>query len=155
MSLPYGLRTPRDLFEKLKREAAKLDSETSPDNLFNFAVTAWHMQDWIREGPAKSAPTIEADRAALRRHPHIQVCRDIANASKHFTLTYSPTISSVHRVPSSPGAIPGRSGLPMIPGSIPRKGTIAIVVGSDTYDIRQLNEDVVQLYETFLARHGL
>jgi len=44
VSIPYGFRHPRDLYEKLKRDAARLE-EISPDNLFNFMITAWALID--------------------------------------------------------------------------------------------------------------
>ena len=61
-----GFNTPRDLFEKLKRESVRLDQEVNGDNLFNFVTTAWHLgADWIRKGPTKLSPTMEADRQNL------------------------------------------------------------------------------------------
>jgi hypothetical protein len=37
--LTFGLKTPRDLLEKLKRDATLLDDEVTSDRFFNFAVT--------------------------------------------------------------------------------------------------------------------
>jgi hypothetical protein len=151
MSLDYGFRTPRDLYEKLKRDAAKLDDQVNADNLFNFVVTAWHMQDWIKNGPAKSSPAIEADRNRLRVNEYVQICRDMANASKHFTLTYDPTVSSITRE----GAFTvGRSsvGGPDMVGGLDR---YIIHVDSDRHGVGEVVREVLQLYEAFLTKHGL
>ena len=85
MSLTYSFQSPRDVFNKLKRDAAKLE-ECTGDNLFNFMVTATSLRDWIGNGPAKTSPEIKKGLEELRRHTSIKICRDIANASKHFTL---------------------------------------------------------------------
>ena len=39
MSLTFGLQTPRDLLEKLKRDGSLLDDEVTSDRLFNFVIT--------------------------------------------------------------------------------------------------------------------
>jgi hypothetical protein len=151
MALDYGFRTPRDLYEKLKRDATKLDTQVSADDLFNFAVTAWHMQDWIREGPAKSSPAIEADRTKLRGNKYVQMCRDIANASKHFTLTYIPTVSSVSREGAFTVGRSSVGGSDMVGG----RDTYIIHAGSDRYGVGEVVREVLQLYEAFLNKHSL
>lgn len=110
----YGFSRPKDLFEKLKRDAAKLNSQPSPDDVFNFLVTAASLYDWVRKFYNNSAvvgriaaaikdrkwqtfpeahePWL-ADRAYVpndhldERHHIInalRICWETAGASKHF-----------------------------------------------------------------------
>ena len=51
--LPIPLSSPRDLFEKRKRDAALLiDDEITTDRFFNFVVTGYSLIDWIKADPA-------------------------------------------------------------------------------------------------------
>src|SRR6266487_1410203 len=85
MSLTYGMKTPRDMLAKLQRERARLDNEVSGDNLFNFVVTAYHIIDWIKNDPSVPAPA-KTEVVSMYGNTHVAVCRDLANASKHFAL---------------------------------------------------------------------
>jgi len=94
----FALRSPADLLEKLKREFKRLqeDETYQSDHAFNFAVTAWHMTDWIyddarQRDPANPKPFgykrkgnfqqfVRSDRVALN------ICYELASGSKHFEL---------------------------------------------------------------------
>ncbi|MBM2323573.1 MULTISPECIES: hypothetical protein [Marivita] len=45
----YGLATPSDLLEKLKRDAIKLEQPPDPDMVFNFLLTAQALSEWTRQ----------------------------------------------------------------------------------------------------------
>lgn len=112
--LSYGFSRPEDLFEKLKRDAAKLNAKPDPDDVFNFLVTAASLNEWVSKiykgvalvdavASAVKArnwkafpcgePTWIADISCIpnryidERH-HIvnalRVCWETAGASKHF-----------------------------------------------------------------------
>jgi len=55
MTLKYGLRSPRDLLEKLKRDAMLLDEDVTSDRFFNFVVTGYSLVDWAKERPFNPA----------------------------------------------------------------------------------------------------
>lgn len=85
MSLTYGLKTAKDLFAKLERDAGLLQDEVSSERFFNFVVTAYSLADWVQNDP--SIPTAaHNDLANFRSTNELQICRDLANASKHFQL---------------------------------------------------------------------
>jgi hypothetical protein len=86
-----GLMTSRDLLAKLERELGRLETEVSADTYFNFVMTAYHLCDWIKNDPRVPVAAKTA-LPAFRKLLPIRVCRDIANGSKHFTLTYSNVI---------------------------------------------------------------
>jgi len=93
MSLRFGLRGPRDLFEKLKRDAALLDDEVTSDRFFNFVVTGYSLIDWVKNDDA--VPAITRSAVVGMRDDHvIRVCGDLATASKHFVLTRRSPITS-------------------------------------------------------------
>lgn len=88
-----GLHSAIDLLQKLRREARRLDQEVTPDNFFNFNVTAYHLWEWVDNDPA-ILPERKANRPSLD-NPLLAVARDIANGSKHFMITrYKPSTST-------------------------------------------------------------
>lgn len=81
---------PGDLLRKAKRDKQKLimalqqcDEVEVKEHLFNFAVTVYHIIDWLK-----------AYHPELKKEPYewlnsqeaLQVCRDLCNASKHVVL---------------------------------------------------------------------
>lgn len=93
MNLPeiaYGFNKPRDLLEKLRRDYKILDVEATPDAIFNFTITAFHLlEDWIRQQPKnainnKAKKKISEKLSTKSSDNAIKICRDIANGSKHF-----------------------------------------------------------------------
>jgi hypothetical protein len=85
MSRTYGLKTAPDLLAKLERDAQLLREEVSSDRFFNFVVTAYSLADWIKNDPTVP-PSAKSDLQRFRSTAQIQICRDLANASKHFQL---------------------------------------------------------------------
>ena len=96
MSITFALDKPRDMLAKVRREQARLfealqtqDRTIIADTLFNFAVTAYHIKDWLKQSasaaysPSHVEAYIEADKC-------LRLCREICNASKHQKLTAAP-----------------------------------------------------------------
>ena len=106
-SLTYGLRSWKDLYEKLKRDAELLEDEVTSDRLFNFVITAYHLCDWV--GKASEVPeTIRVCGGSAWKNKPISICRDIADASKHFGLNRKP--GTVDKVESQRACGTGRFG---------------------------------------------
>ena len=97
MSRTYGLRTARDLLAKLERDAELLRQGVSSDCFFNFVVTAYSLLDWVQNDPRVNQAA-KSDLGRFRSTQSIQICRDLANSSKHFTLdpkrNANPTVQS-------------------------------------------------------------
>ncbi|MCZ7625755.1 MAG: hypothetical protein M5R38_07855 [Candidatus Methylomirabilis sp.] len=144
MSITFQLTSPVDLFEKLRREAARLDQGVSADNVFNFAVTAWHLYEWLKKKPGTWAPEQEADLDTIRKSEYLQICRDIANASKHYSLTYTPTAKDIVHVPGGIGRT--KLGVSRLGKA---KDTIDIKTDVGRYEIINLKNRVIELYEAF------
>jgi hypothetical protein len=79
----FELRTPRDMFAKAEREFQRLQREFTIDNLFNFFVTACHIQDYVRK--AASVPQFALE--AFLADPDLKDCRDLCDKGKHLRLT--------------------------------------------------------------------
>jgi len=85
----YG--SPLQLLAKAKRDGQALtaaltayDEPAMRDALFDFAVSAYHIVDWVKA----YRPELEAQVFALLDNCEaIAACRDLCNASKHVTLT--------------------------------------------------------------------
>jgi hypothetical protein len=59
------------------------DEEAVRGALFNFAVTTYHVWDWVKTYRAD----LDADATnPLRKHEALKACRDLGNASKHASL---------------------------------------------------------------------
>ncbi len=78
----FELKTPPDLFQKLRREYDRLEkAPTDQDAAFNFFVTAEHLLDWLYPNDKKKRDTEREGNILL------QVCSHIANGAKHFKAT--------------------------------------------------------------------
>lgn len=95
----FGLKTPSDLFEKLKYDAELLlrrrkenfeEQRLEEFEAFNFFVTAWHLyHDWLKKGTSPDKPKHAIEKIAVANSAFKEikdVLRDIANGSKHFEL---------------------------------------------------------------------
>jgi hypothetical protein len=89
----FELRTPRDMLEKAHREHKRLLESFDIDNLFNFFVTAYHVQDYVQK--TNSVPPAPLD--AFLQDQDLKDCRDLCDKGKHLTLTKrdDPTTSSL------------------------------------------------------------
>jgi hypothetical protein len=88
--LKVGIGTCKELHAKLQREAEKLDSDWNEYDFFNFVVTAWHLNyDWLKNDVANRPKFAmkKSSMAPLQMREVIKIARDLANGSKHFTLS--------------------------------------------------------------------
>src|SRR2546426_11130453 len=85
MALTEGLKPPRDVLAKLHPDHSRLKTTVTSGDLMNFAITGYHLIEWIKKSPSAAA-TVKIELEGMYGNPDIGVCRDIANESKHFTL---------------------------------------------------------------------
>jgi hypothetical protein len=152
MSLTYGFKSARDMLAKLQREHARLNTEVSSDNFFNFVVTAYHIIDWVEKDPSVSA-SAKDDLSTMRKNIYLAACRDVANASKHFVLDYKNQITAKTSVTRGFSFIPVTSPLLML-----RRGRLSIVVelnDGQRFEGLQFAQEVVTAWEAFFAKHSL
>lgn len=83
--------SPVDLLDKARRDGRALtqalsicDESAVRDSLFNFAISAYHLWDWIKAYRPELEGTVTA---LLHSSDSLGACRDLCNASKHVILT--------------------------------------------------------------------
>lgn len=76
------LGSSTDMLSKARRELARLRDDVNIDTVFNFFVTAYHVQDYLRA----EAPNCSGDIDILLADPDIIVCRSICNQGKHLRI---------------------------------------------------------------------
>jgi hypothetical protein len=96
MSITFTLDKPRDMLTKARREQARLadalrtqDRTSIADTLFNFAITAYHVKDWLKQS-ASAAYSPNQLEAYIEANKYLRLCREICNASKHKKLIPGP-----------------------------------------------------------------
>jgi len=88
----FELRTPRQLFEKAKKDAELFWTQPTDENLFNYLCTLNHLRDWICPwGPNSYEKKPEGKRTAeenlyaeLHADPDFSIVRALCNNAKHF-----------------------------------------------------------------------
>ncbi len=88
IDLNYGFGNSKNLLEKVKRDQSALynavisqDPYCISDAVFNFAVTGYHIKDWLKsEG-------ITGVEEYINTNPMLRLCADLCNGSKHKLLS--------------------------------------------------------------------
>ena len=103
----FGINGPGDLLKKLEWEIQALRNTPKSDltglcyHAFNGVVTAWHMGDWVWAALNQDQrASLQAEHGINNRgeflywvrqtSQRLAICREIATASKHFTVDQSP-----------------------------------------------------------------
>lgn len=151
--LRYGLRTARDLYEKLRRDAARLDEQVTSDGFFNFVVTAYSLADWIKNDPSIPQSARQDPEATKHKGADILLlCGELANGSKHFLLTKN-TPPSASKVTSSMGYGVGRFGTGLFGVG---EEEIAIEMRDGTLrTCLEFVQQVLHFWEAFFHRHQI
>lgn len=79
----FDLATPRDMLEKAKRELRRIEREIHIDNVYNFYITAYHIQDYVR----KTNPSRIYELEKFLAHQDLKDCQDLCDKGKHLKLT--------------------------------------------------------------------
>lgn len=125
----------------------------SSDRFFNFVVTAYSLVDWVKNDPAVN-PAAKADLQRFGATCAIQICRELANSSKHFELDPrrypNPKVQSAH---ADQGFGVGRFG---VGGFGVGEEEIQIVLDDGTtQDGLTLMEDALREWNAFFAQHAI
>lgn len=149
MNLTYSFQNPRDLFEKMERDAAALDDCVTGDKAFNFVITACHIRDWIMS--SSDTQEIKDALKTLTNNKSFQLCRDLTNASKHMEITkYEPLAEDAS---SSQGFGVGRFGKG--PCGIGEESIEITHSDGSMIDILQLKDEIVSLWSEFFSEHKI
>jgi hypothetical protein len=70
------------------------NEEEYEDLLWCYFQNCWHLKDWLKNDPSISQTQVDEIKRLVDRGESnsvaLMVCSDIANATKHFTLTHRP-----------------------------------------------------------------
>lgn len=140
----FELSQPRDMLDKTRREYQRLSSQFDIDNLFNYFVTAYHIQDYIRATKAVSQEALDT----LLQDPNIKDCQSACNLGKHLKLTR--VIEPTTRVLS--GSL---NGAPIGGLAINDGERWVLSFDSREVDVALLAKNVLQKWEEFFTVNGL
>lgn len=124
MAVIHDFETPRNLYEKLKRDDHKLNLVIDGDNVFDFVSTAFHLQHWIKNSPMSSSETIKRMLRKLSQHPYIKHCKNICQAKEKFKI------------------------------EIAHDKTAKMYVGADTIDVDEFKTEIMTVYESYFRQRG-
>jgi hypothetical protein len=140
----FELRSARDVLQKAEREFIRLQSDFNIDTVFNFFVTAYHIQDYVRV--ANVAPQQALD--TFLSDSDLKDCRDLCDKGKHLRLT-KRTDPETHIYSGS------MNGAPLNTLSINAGSKWVLFTGSREVEVEWLAERVVVKWRGFLTQHGL
>lgn len=140
----FELHTARDMFAKAEREYQRLQLEFAIDHLFNFFVTAYHIQDYVRKTTIVPPSSLES----FLSDQDMKDCRDLCDKGKHLRLTKRSDPTTVIWNGTLRGA-PLRA-LPLCGGD-----KWVLFSGDREIDVEWLAERVIEKWRTFLAQHAL
>jgi hypothetical protein len=152
MALTAGLKTPRDMLAKLHREHARLKSEVTGDDLMNFAITAYHLIEWIKKNSSVDAAT-KRDLDRIYGDPLIGACRDIANETKHYALKKDYQDRVTEKTSAISGYGEGRFGKGAF--GVGEPSIVIVFIDGSRFDVLQFAQGVVDAWEAFFGKHGL
>jgi hypothetical protein len=152
MSLTAGMKTPRDMLAKLHNEHGRLKTKVSSEDLVNFAITGYHIVEWIKRHPSPSSGAKGA-LEAMYRNPDIGVCRDIANESKHFELREDYQDRVADKVSVISGYSAGRFGAGDY--SVGEESIVVVLLDGSRFDSLAWAQRVVDAWDAFFLTHGL
>ena len=90
MKLLFKFQSPKELLHKIERDKKRVfnalqNKKTTEicDSFFDFVLTAHSLRDWLRKYKKVTKKEIND---ICDNYSELEVCRDIANANKHFGL---------------------------------------------------------------------
>jgi hypothetical protein len=125
--------SPVQLLDKARRDGQTLtqalsicDESAVRDSLFNFAISAYHLCDWVKAFRPKLKGKVTA---LLDGSNSLRACRDLCNASKHIILTldrgayltHPPLVDAVSISATAGTSLPDRK---EVSGQAPNQGIV-------------------------------
>lgn len=165
----FRIQSVHDIFGKLYREMRRFEKAGSDnegrqnqvDAAVNFAITAWHMTDWVwhrREHEIRECLGVESLREfqdeMRQRCLDLAVCDVIANAAKHgerlHPIPHRPEIETV--LVAHPVA-DGAAGVELIATQEDRQWSLKIEVNGRPEDPHALFRRVFLCWHKFIQRY--
>ncbi|MBN1299615.1 MAG: hypothetical protein JW995_00205 [Melioribacteraceae bacterium] len=119
MSQLHDFSSPRNLYEKLLRDAQRLSSDITGDNIFNFVSTAFHLQHWIKNSPLVGSEVMKRILRRISSSEYIKHCQNIARAKEHFKIQIKSDV------------------------------TADLIIGDEKVDLHHFKEEILELYSNY------
>ena len=165
----FRMRSVQDIFGKLYREKQRFEKagsdnegrEDQVDASVNFAITAWHLTDWVwhrREHEMRECLGVKCLREfqdeLRRRCVDLAVCDVIANAAKHGEpLRPMPHRPEIETVLVAHPVAEGAEGVELIATQKDRQWSLKIEVNGRPEDPHALFRRVFLCWHKFIQRH--
>lgn len=164
MTITFELDSPQDLLVKARREKTRLhqavvaqDRTQIADAIFNFAVTDYHVKDWLKESTSGSYTPDDVE-TYLHSTRVLRVCREICNASKHQTLkksakdtvavtTSATTVVSIGNLQTG--------GVSLETEQTPTFRVKVVTPDGSRFEVMDFSAQVITAWEQFFTDHGL
>jgi hypothetical protein len=98
----FELTTPRDMLEKAKRELIRLEENLHIDHVYNFFTTAYHIQDYLKNGNYLSQSEVDK----FFNDQDLKDCRDICHKGKHLKRLCCTSRKADEITPAPDAAMP-------------------------------------------------
>lgn len=159
--------SPGYLLDKASRDGQTLiqalsecDETEVRDALFNFAISAYHVWDWVKAFRPELKSTVTA---LLDQSDSLKACRDLCNASKHVTLDLKRRHPVVHDVRTSSAAATSPPNLGLSARAteqsampkLPPPWRLKFEVSGRTMAAEELVSEAIGVWETFFAEHHI
>lgn len=118
-----------------------VDNQEATSVVKDFFIHCWHLHDWLLHDPSTSVQWPDVD-TLLKGEPDLQICRAIANTSKHHTLKSANAMSA--RVSSIVTQPQGQVTL-----------EISTASGIEHRDALNLATSCMDIWRRFLHDHGV
>ena len=145
------MKQAREQFERVRRWLSRIEAPEGPsveydDFLWAFFQNGWHLKDWIRNDASilfeVRCRIVEAAEAS----ECLKVCADLANRTKHVTLTFK----------RRDAAVTSRNITVFIGSDRPSESTHIITLDDGSKLVaQQLAKDIVAEWENILHHEGL
>ena len=125
MAIHHNFHTPRNLFEKLIREAEQLEATISGDNVLNFMLTVNHLPEWISKSPMSKNEVVKRFQKRLASDPNVKLCQNIVNGTMPFSVVLDSS-----------------------------KCSAKLKVDDEQYDILKFKDEIMDLFSVYFKVKG-
>lgn len=122
-------------------------SEHYQDEAYAFFQNCYHLKDWLKNDPASAAAVTDVEQM-ISTSRALSICADLANGSKHLTLT-TPRVDPNTKIGKRQFALTLGGGKPQI------SARYEVEAGPHRQDAFDLAADCVRDWEGYLRSKGL
>ncbi|MEX2644957.1 MAG: hypothetical protein WD249_01720 [Gaiellaceae bacterium] len=119
------------------------------DEVYAFFQNCYHLKDWLLNDPASASAAADVEKF-ISRTPSLALCADLANGSKHLTLTRSR-----RHAEGTPSLATTRFKGRVEPGGIMVSAQFEVSAGDQTLDAYALAVDCWEAWNAYLEAKGL